>query len=66
MHRAAHSPSGEPSLAVEGVDVAAIDGAQTSQGVTWVDQVTLTGELADGILHTADRNSDVGWAAAMS
>lgn len=44
---------GEPSLAVEGVDVAAIDGAQTSRGVTWVDQVTLTGELVDGMLRTS-------------
>lgn len=48
---------GDPSVAVQGVDVAALDGVQQAGEVRWVDQVSLTGELADGILVVSDTTS---------
>ncbi len=45
---------GEPSLVVEGVVVGDIEGAQTVQGVTWVDQATLTGTVQDSVIQVSD------------
>lgn len=45
---------GGASLAVEGVDVAALDGATTEGAVSWVDQATLTGTTEDGTLVVDD------------
>lgn len=41
---------GEPSLRVEGVDVAALADAETEGAVSWVDDATLVGTLRDGAL----------------
>lgn len=41
---------GGDSLRVEGLDAASLEGATTEGDITWVDQVTLTGELEDGTL----------------
>lgn len=42
---------GQPSLTVEGVDPSAFQGAQTQEGVTWVEGVSLTGKIVDGTLR---------------
>jgi len=49
-----HPPQcGRPSLKVEGANVDSLKGVQTAQGVTWTDQVTLRGTLANGVLTVA-------------
>lgn len=45
---------GGTSLEVEGVDVAALDGATTEGDVSWVDQATLTGTIEDATLVVDD------------
>lgn len=44
---------GEPSLLVEGVTVADLDGAQQEGDRAWVDQASLTGEVEDGVLRVS-------------
>lgn len=36
---------GDPNMIVTGVDLAGLEGAQNEQGVTWIDQVSLTGTV---------------------
>lgn len=45
---------GEPSLDVEGVTVAELDGAQREGDTAWVDQASLTGEVEDSTLRVSD------------
>jgi hypothetical protein len=44
---------GGPSLHVEGVTIDEVDGAQTAQGVTWVDGASLTGSVQEGVLQVS-------------
>lgn len=48
---------GQPSLVVEGVDVATVDGAQQHEHVTWAETVSLTGELHSGVLRVTSTNA---------
>jgi hypothetical protein len=48
---------GEPSLTVQGVRVADLDGSQVEGEVSWVDQAAVTGEL-QGDLLTATGDTD--------
>jgi hypothetical protein len=45
---------GGANVTVEGVDVATLEGATVEGEVAWVDEVTLTGQLEDGVLRDAE------------
>ena len=44
---------GRPSLFVEGLDLATIDGVETASGISWKEGVSLTGLLRDDVLRIA-------------
>lgn len=44
---------GEPSLNVEGVTLADMEGAEREGDVAWVEQATFTGEVSDGVLQVS-------------
>jgi hypothetical protein len=45
---------GGASVSVEGVDVAALEGATVEGEVAWLEQATVTGQLEDGVLRDAE------------
>ncbi|CAN5775983.1 hypothetical protein BH24ACT15_BH24ACT15_34390 [soil metagenome] len=45
---------GDPNMIVTGVNLAELEGAQTEQGVTWIDQVSLTGTVEGEAFHVSD------------
>lgn len=44
---------GRPSIAVQGLDLAQIDGLETASGISWKERVSLAGVLRDGVLTAA-------------